>query len=158
MACSVVNLFSIYSHRPFIWLKEGYSFKVHFERRQMGEVLYSAFCQGYQTIRRECGFLFLMSCMLSGTNQALLLLLHNSITSFLSRRPFCFAKSSLVHTSIDRSKKILFSCAKKYLKPPSPLFFKMNSKAISTFAAQFQLMKKRSKFLFTIVLLRLSTS
>ena len=38
----------------------------------MGEVLYTAFCQGDQTIRRGKIFLFLKFCMLPRMNQDLL--------------------------------------------------------------------------------------
>ena len=45
----------------------------------MGEVLYSAFCQGDQTIRRGKILLFLKFCMPSRMNQGLLLRQERSI-------------------------------------------------------------------------------
>ena len=37
--------------------------------------------------------------------------LQDSMTSVLLKRSFSFAKSSLMHTSLDRSSRVLFSCA-----------------------------------------------
>ena len=72
--------------------------------------------------------------------------LQDSMTSVLLRKSFIFAKSSWVHTSLDRSSKVFFSCAEKYLNPPSSVFLRLKPKTRFTIAARFKFLKKWSSF------------
>ena len=69
---------------------------------------------------------------------------HNSMTSVLLRISSSFAMSSVLHTSSDRSSKVLFSCAEKCLNLPSSMFFNVKLKATFIFSARIKLLKKRS--------------
>ena len=77
-----------------------------------------------------------------------LFLLHDSMTSVLLRLSFRFVRSSLVHTSFDRSSSVLFSCAYKYLNLPSSIFFNMNPNARFTFSCAIQVFEDMVKFFF----------
>ena len=74
------------------------------------------------------------------------------MTSLLLRKPFSFAKSSVVNTNLDQSSRVMFSCAYKYLSPPTSVFLKMNTKFWVTFAGHLKLLKKWSRFSSTICL------
>ena len=86
----------------------------------------------------------------------ILSLLHHSLTSVLLTSLFSFIKSSLVHTSFDRSSRVLFSCAYKHLKLPSSKIFIMNPKPNSLLLQISNCWKKRSSFSTTTLSLRFS--
>ena len=78
-ACSVVNPFFNRVAYCLFRLQEGYRYEVYSQRRHMGEVLYSAFCQGNQTLCSGKILLFLKFWRPSRLNQDVLLHLENSL-------------------------------------------------------------------------------